>query len=286
MKFVRVGKPGSERPGVFDDDGHVRDISSIASDVNGDLFSDATTARLERCDFSQLPILNAERYGPCITGVGKVICVGLNYYDHATESGMEAPAEPILFMKAASSLCGANDDVVMPVGGEKLDYEIELGVVIGKTAKNVSADKAGDHIGGYCIFNDVSERAFQLEGTGQWLKGKSCDTFGPCGPWLVTPDEIDDAGNLALELSVNGDVRQKASTKDMLFNVPELIAFISRFMTLLPGDLIVTGTPSGVVLGMDHKIYMKPGDKMSLMIEGLGTQSQIVVSGENAALSR
>ncbi|WP_166426037.1 fumarylacetoacetate hydrolase family protein [Paraglaciecola sp. 20A4] len=280
MKFVRVGLPGAERPGVIDTDNIIRDISSMVKDVDGNIFCDVTLAQFKNCDLSQLPVLTEQRYGPCIAAVGKIICVGLNYYDHAKESGMEAPAEPVLFMKATSSLCGANDNVVMPIGGEKLDYEIELGVVIGKTAKNVSADKAAEHIGGFCIFNDVSERAFQLEGTGQWVKGKSCDTFGPCGPWLVTPDEIDDVGSLDLELLVNGDVRQKANTKDMLFNVPEIIAFISRFMTLLPGDLIVTGTPQGVVLGMEPKVYMKPGDKMSLKIDGLGRQSQVVVDSE------
>ncbi|WP_159819222.1 fumarylacetoacetate hydrolase family protein [Colwellia sp. 20A7] len=282
MKFVRVGKLGAEKAGVIDTNGKIRDISSLVEDVDGDIFSGTTLAQLKNCDLSQLPVLTEERYGACITNVGKIICVGLNYYDHAKESGMEAPAEPVLFMKATSSLSGANDNVVMPIGGEKLDYEIELGVVIGKAAKNVSVDNAAEHIGGFCIFNDVSERAFQLEGTGQWVKGKSCDTFGPCGPWLVTPDEIDDVGSLDLELSVNGDVRQKANTKDMLFNVPEIIAFISRFMTLLPGDLIVTGTPQGVVLGMEPKVYMKPGDQMSLMIEGLGTQSQMVVGSEHA----
>lgn len=282
MKFVRVGLLGAEKAGVIDDDGKIRDISSMVEDVNGKIFSDATMAQLKGCDLSLLPVLTEARYGQCIAGVGKVICVGLNYYDHAVESGMEVPEEPMLFMKAASSLCGANDSVVMPIGGEKLDYEIELGVVIGKTTKNVSPDNAGDHIGGFCIFNDVSERAFQLEGTGQWMKGKSCDTFGPCGPWLVTPDEIGDVANLNLELLVNGEVRQKANTKDMLFSVPDLIAFISRFMTLHPGDLIVTGTPPGVVLGMDPQVYMKPGDKMSLMIEGLGTQSQEIVGSECA----
>ena len=280
MKFVRVGKLGEEQAGVIDNGGKIRDISSIVEDVDGNIFSDEILTKLKNCDLSQLPVLTGQRYGPCITGVGKIICVGLNYYDHAKESGMEAPAEPVLFMKATSSLCGANDNVVMPIGGEKLDYEIELGVVIGKKAKNVSADKAVEHIGGFCIFNDISERAFQLEGTGQWVKGKSCDTFGPCGPWLVTPDDIDDVGSLNLELLVNGDVRQKANTKDMLFSVPEIIAFISRFMTLLPGDLVVTGTPQGVVLGMEPKVYMKPGDKMSLKIDGLGRQSQVVVDSE------
>lgn len=282
MKFVRVGLPGAEKAGAIDDDGKIRDISSIVEDVDGGIFSDAIMTQLKSCDLTRLPELTESRYGSCIAGVGKVICVGLNYYDHAVESGMEAPAEPVLFMKASSSLCGANDNVVMPVDGEKLDYEIELGVVIGKTAKNVSPDKAEDHVGGFCIFNDVSERAFQLEGTGQWLKGKSCDTFGPCGPWLVTPDEIGDVASLNLELLVNGEVRQKANTKDMLFSVPDLIAFISRFMTLHPGDLIVTGTPPGVVLGMTPQVYMKSGDKMSLMIEGLGTQSQEIVGSDYA----
>ena len=282
MKLVRVGSLGAEKAGVIDGAGKIRDISSIIDDVDSRIFSDRIMSQLKNCDLTQLPELAEDRYGSCIAGVGKIICVGLNYYDHAKESGMDAPAEPVLFMKATSSLCGANDNVVMPVGGEKLDYEIELGVVIGKTAKNVTTDKAEKYIGGFCIFNDVSERAFQLEGTGQWVKGKSCDTFGPCGPWLVTPDEIDDHANLNLKLLVNGAVRQQANTKDMLFNVSEVIAFISRFMTLHPGDLIVTGTPPGVVLGMTPPVYMKPGDKMSLTIDGLGTQSQVVVSNEHA----
>lgn len=276
MKLVRVGQPGAERAGIIDDAGNARDISSVVGDIDGTVFASSVMAELRALDISALPVLPNDRFGSCITGVGKIICVGLNYYDHATESGFEAPKEPVLFMKASSSLCGAHDTVEMPVGGEKLDYEVELGVVIGTVAKNVSVEDAANCVGGYCIFNDVSERAFQLEGTGQWVKGKSCDTFGPCGPWLVTPDEIEDIGNLDLLLSVNGEDRQKANTRDMLFGVPELISYISRFMTLQPGDLIATGTPSGVAMGMEPPLYLKPGDAMELIIEGLGRQRQVI----------
>lgn len=276
MKLVRVGQPGAERAGIIDDAGNARDISSVVGDIDGTVFASSVMAELRTLDISALPLLPDDRFGSCITGVGKIICVGLNYYDHATESGFEAPKEPVLFMKASSSLCGAHDNVEMPVGGEKLDYEVELGVVIGTVAKNVSVEDAADCVGGYCIFNDVSERAFQLEGTGQWVKGKSCDTFGPCGPWLVTPDEIEDIGNLDLLLSVNGEDRQKANTRDMLFGVPELISYISSFMTLQPGDLIATGTPSGVAMGMEPPLYLKPGDAMELIIESLGRQRQVI----------
>ncbi|QFU76839.1 FAA hydrolase family protein [Halioglobus maricola] len=276
MKLVRIGQPGAERAGIIDEAGSARDLSSIVGDIDGTVFASSVMAELKALDLSALPVLPDGRFGPCITGVGKIICVGLNYYDHATESGFEAPKEPVLFMKASSSLCGAYDTVEMPVGGEKLDYEVELGVVIGATAKNVSIEDAADCVGGYCIFNDVSERAFQLEGTGQWLKGKSCDTFGPCGPWLVTPDEIEDIANLDLTLKVNDEVRQKANTRDMLFGVPELISYISRFMTLQPGDLIASGTPSGVAMGMNPSRYLKPGDAMELTIDSLGRQRQVV----------
>ncbi|NKI18680.1 fumarylacetoacetate hydrolase family protein [Spongiibacter sp. KMU-166] len=277
MKLVRVGKVGAERPGIIDAEGNIRDISSIVDDIDGTALSSQSLAELSAMNLDDFPRLDGDRFGSCISGVGKIICVGLNYVDHASESGFVAPKEPVLFMKASTSLCGAFDNVEMPVGGEKLDYEVELGVVIGKTAKNVSVENAAAHIGGYCVFNDVSERAFQLEGTGQWLKGKSCDTFGPCGPWLVTPDEVKDISNLDLQLTVNGELRQTANTRDMIFGVPELISYISRFMTLQPGDLIASGTPAGVALGMKPPVYLKPGDTMELSIEGLGQQKQTIV---------
>lgn len=272
MKFLRYGPPGGERPGVLDANGRIRDLSDMMSDLGG-----ANLARLGRVEPEALPrVEGAPRLGVPVAGVGKVLCIGLNYADHAAEAGMAPPSEPILFLKATSALSGPNDPIVLPKGSEKTDWEVELGAVIGRAAKHVREEDALSHVAGYVVFNDVSERAFQLERGGQWTKGKSCDSFGPVGPWLVTPDEVGDPQRLAIGLSVNGEVMQKGSTATMIFPVARIISYLSGMMTLHPGDIVATGTPPGVGMGMAPPRYLAPGDVVEAWIEGLGRQRQTV----------
>ena len=278
MKLLRYGPPGREKPALLDANGHIRDLSGVIPDLAGEsLYADAL-ARLAALDPSSLSRVDAGvRIGPCVAGVGKFICIGLNYSDHAAESGMAVPAEPILFMKATSAICGPNDGIVIPRGSQKTDWEVELGVIIGEPARYVSEADALSHVAGYCVVNDLSERAFQLEGTGQWVKGKSADTFGPIGPWLVTRDEVSDPQNLDLWLEVDGRRYQQSTTQHMIFSVARLVSFISRFMSLLPGDIISTGTPPGIGMGQKPEpIYLRAGNRVRLGIEGLGEQNQIV----------
>lgn len=278
MKLLRYGPIGSEKPGLLDNAGLLRDLSEHVDDINGAMLDDATLDLLRALDVSALPIVEGEqRIGACIGNIGKFLCIGLNYSDHAAETGAAIPKHPILFFKANSAIVGAYDDVVMPRGSTNTDWEVELGVIIGKTAKYVSKDNALDHVAGYCIVNDVSERHFQANLTGQWTKGKSCDTFGPTGPWLVTRDEVADPQNLSMSLDVNGKRMQTGSTATMIFSVAEIIEHLSGLMTLHPGDVITTGTPPGVALGMKPEpIFLKVGDVMDLKIEGLGHQKQKV----------
>lgn len=278
MKLLRYGPIGAEKPGLLDNAGLLRDLSEHVDDINGAMLDDATLDLLRALDVSALPIVEGEqRIGACIGNIGKFLCIGLNYSDHAAETGAAIPKHPILFFKANSAIVGAYDDVVMPRGSTNTDWEVELGVIIGKTAKYVSKDNALDHVGGYCIVNDVSERHFQANLTGQWTKGKSCDTFGPTGPWLVTRDEVADPQNLSMSLDVNGKRMQTGSTATMIFSVAEIIEHLSGLMTLHPGDVITTGTPPGVALGMKPEpIFLKVGDVMDLKIEGLGHQKQKV----------
>jgi 2-keto-4-pentenoate hydratase/2-oxohepta-3-ene-1,7-dioic acid hydratase in catechol pathway len=279
MKLVRYGNNGAERPGMLDGEGAIRDLSAILQDFNGDALSPTSLEALRRLDPTTLHIVSGEpRLGPCIGAVGKFVCIGLNYSDHAAETAMPVPKEPVLFMKATSSICGPNDALILPRGAEKTDWEVELGVVIGTEAKYVSEAEALSHVAGYCVVNDVSERAFQLEGTGQWVKGKSADTFGPIGPWLVTADEVPDPQNLRLWLDVDGHRYQDGSTKTMVFGVAHLISYVSRFMSLQPGDILSTGTPPGVGHGQKPPRYLKAGNIVAVGIEGLGTQQQTVVS--------
>ena len=278
MKLVRYGADGAEKPGLIDANGELRDLSGNVTDIGGADLSDATMARLRALDSATLPkVSGAPRIGPCVGNIGKFLCIGLNYSDHAAETGAAIPEHPILFFKANSAVVGPNDDVSMPRGSVSTDWEVELGVVIGKAAKYVSKADALEYVAGYCIINDVSERHFQANLTGQWTKGKSCDTFGPTGPWLVTRDDIPDPQNLDMTLDVNGSRRQTGNTKTMIFNVAEIIEHLSGLMTLHPGDVISTGTPPGVALGMKPKpVYLKTGDVMDLHIEGLGQQRQTV----------
>jgi 2-keto-4-pentenoate hydratase/2-oxohepta-3-ene-1,7-dioic acid hydratase in catechol pathway len=278
MKLLRCGEAGSERPGLLDERGLIRDLSSILDDVAGAALLPASLKKLAELDVSTLPVVpTSTRLGPCVGSVGKFICIGLNYRDHAAEAGMALPSEPVLFMKATSAICGPNDDVVLPRGGTKTDWEVELGVVIGKEAKYVAEQDALSHVAGYCVVNDVSERGFQLEGTGQWVKGKSADTFGPIGPWLVTAEEVADPQNLGLWLEMDGHRFQDGSTRSMAFGVAYLVSYVSRFMSLQPGDLISTGTPPGVGMGQRPPRYLAAGNVMTLGIDGLGTQRQTVV---------
>jgi 2-keto-4-pentenoate hydratase/2-oxohepta-3-ene-1,7-dioic acid hydratase in catechol pathway len=279
MKILRLGPAGREKPAMLASDGSLRDLSDLVSDVTGATLRTGLLDEIAELDPLAMPLVTGEhRIGPCVTGVGKFICIGLNYSDHAAESGMAVPKEPVVFMKATSCIVGPNDDVVIPRGSEKTDWEVELGVVIGKHAKYVSEQDALSHVAGYCVVNDVSERAFQLEGTGQWVKGKSADTFGPIGPWLVTPDEVPDPQNLSLWLELDGQRVQNGTTKTMVFGVATLISYLSRFMSLHPGDIISTGTPPGVGLGMKPPRYLKPGNTMRLGVDGLGEQTQRVVA--------
>ncbi|MEP3632660.1 MAG: fumarylacetoacetate hydrolase family protein [Shimia thalassica] len=272
MKFLRYGDIGSEKPGVLDADGGIRDLSGVVDDLSGGVLG-----ALPDVDPTTLPLVEGSpRIGAPVGNVGKFLCIGLNYSDHAAEAGMDLPKEPILFMKATSAIVGPNDPVYLPRGSQKGDWEVELGVVIGKTAKYVSEAEALDHVAGYCIANDVSERAFQTERGGQWTKGKSCDGFGPIGPWLVTPDEVQDPQNLDLSLNLNGARMQTGNTQSMVFSVAHIISYLSQMMTLHPGDVIATGTPPGVGMGMKPPVYLKAGDVMDLEIEGLGHQRQEV----------
>ncbi|MCB4770049.1 fumarylacetoacetate hydrolase family protein [Ancylobacter sp. Lp-2] len=278
MKLVRYGQPGAERPAILDAQGVLRDLSGIVPDIGGATLLPEGLAKIAALDLSTLPAVDGNpRIGACVGQVGKFICVGLNYTDHAAESGMAIPDEPVLFMKTTSSIVGPNDDVEIPRGSEKTDWEVELGIVIGKTAKYVSKEDAYDHVAGYCVINDVSERHFQLERGGQWDKGKGCDTFGPIGPWLVTTDEITDPHVLDMWLEVDGKRYQNGSTRTMIFDVPTIVSYISQFMSLQPGDIISTGTPPGVGLGQKPPVYLKAGQTMRLAISGLGEQQQTTV---------
>ncbi|VWB69421.1 ureidoglycolate lyase [Burkholderia lata] len=280
MKFVRFGVPGEERPGVIDGDGRIRDLSGHVDDIASDALSDDNLRRLAALDAASLPLAPASaRIGPCVGRVGKMICVGLNYSDHAAESNMAVPTEPVLFMKATSAIVGAHDEVEIPPGAEKVDWEVELGVVIGREARYVSREHALEYVAGYCVVNDVSERAYQLECGGQWDKGKGCDTFGPLGPWLVTRDEIPDPQSLRLWLEVDGKRYQDGSTRTMIFDVATLVSYISQFMSLQPGDVISTGTPPGVGLGQKPEpVFLRAGQTMRLGIDGLGEQQQSTVA--------
>ncbi|HMH66634.1 MAG TPA: fumarylacetoacetate hydrolase family protein [Pinirhizobacter sp.] len=276
MKLFRHGNPGAERPGLVDADGVLRDLHGKVDDITGATLSPASLNLLASIDPSTLPRLDAGvRLGPAVGQVGKMICVGMNYADHAAETGAPIPEQPVLFMKATTAIMGPNDDVVIPRGSVKTDWEVELGVVIGTVARDVTVDEALGHVAGFMVVNDLSEREFQMEHGGQWVKGKSCDTFGPLGPWLVTTDDIPDPQNLDLWLSVNEHRYQSSNTRNMVFGVAKLVSYISRYMTLMPGDVISTGTPAGVGLGLKPPTYLKPGDVMELGIEGLGTQRQV-----------
>ena len=277
MKLLRVGPAGQEKPAALDEAGTLRDLSAHVEDISGATLSDDGLAALRQIDLATLPELPADsRVGPCVGQVGKFMCIGLNYSDHAAESGMEVPAHPVLFMKATSAICGPNDDVLIPRNSQKTDWEVELGVVIGKKASYVEEADAMGHVAGYCVVNDVSERAFQMEFSGQWVKGKSADTFGPIGPWLVTRDEVADPQDLDMWLEVDGHRYQDGSTRTMVYGVAHLIHHLSQFMTLHPGDIISTGTPPGVGLGQKPPVYLRRGQVMELGIEGLGRQRQTV----------
>ncbi|NOZ32908.1 MAG: fumarylacetoacetate hydrolase family protein [Alphaproteobacteria bacterium] len=278
MKLVRYGQTGTEKPGAVDAKGNIRDLSAIVPDIAGDTLSAEKLAELGALDLSALPLVaDGERLGPCVAGVGKFICIGLNFADHAAESGLDVPPEPIMFMKATSAICGPNDPVMIPRGSEKTDWEVELGVVIGKRAKYVSKADALNYVAGYCVINDVSERKFQLEHAGQWTKGKSADSFGPIGPWLVTKDEIADPQSLKMWLRVNGQTRQDGTSATMVYGVAHCVSYLSQFMSLQPGDIISTGTPPGVGMGLKPPVFLKNGDRIELGIEGLGTQTQDVI---------
>ena len=278
MKLVRYGATGQEKPGMIDADGTLRDLSAHVADITGATLGDDSIAKLRALDPATLPAVDGNpRMGACVGDIGKFMCIGLNYADHAAETGADIPEHPILFMKANSAITGPNDDVVMPRGSVKTDWEVELGVVIGKAAKYVSEEEALDYVAGYCLCNDVSERHFQTSLTGQWTKGKSCDTFGPTGPWLVTRDEIEDPQNLDMWLDVNGKRMQTGNTKTMIFTVAQVISHLSQLFTLHPGDVISTGTPPGVGMGIKPEpVYLKDGDVMELSIQGLGIQRQNV----------
>ena len=279
MKLLRFGTPGQERPGILDAQGQVRDLSGVIDDITGKTLSAESLSRLAVLDIESLPLVDsATRLGPCVNHVGKFICIGLNYADHAAESGLAVPAEPVVFMKATSAITGPNDPVIRPRNSTKLDWEVELGIVIGKHASYVEENEAMDYIAGYCVINDVSEREFQLERGGQWDKGKGCDSFGPLGPYLVTKDEVPDPLNLNLWLKVNGKTFQNGSTNQMVFGPAFLVHYLSQFMSLQPGDVISTGTPPGVGLGQKPPVYLNVGDVMELGVEGMGIQKQVVVA--------
>ena len=279
MKLLRYRDGNIVKPGILDDTGKIRDISLVVKDWTGTTINDENINRIKNNDINKFPVVDANvSLAPCIGNVGKIICVGLNYSDHALETGMEVPKEPIIFMKATSAICGPNDEIVIPKNSKKTDWEVELGVIIGKKAKYISEEESEKYISGYCIVNDISEREFQLEHKGQWVKGKSCDSFGPIGPYLVTRDEVFDPQNLQIWLEVNGNKMQDSSTSNMVYGVNFLISYLSHFMSLHPGDIISTGTPAGVGLGMKPPVYLKPGDRMKLGIEGLGEQNQTTIA--------
>ncbi len=278
MKLVRYGAAGREKPGMIDGEGRIRDLSGLVADIAGEALSPRSLAKLAKVKPATLPLARGNpRLGPCVGHVGNFIAIGLNYADHAAEAGQPVPKEPIIFNKAPSCICGPNDDTMLPKGSEKLDYEIELGIVIGSRARYLAKRKAMDAVAGFCLANDVSEREFQIERAGQWTKGKGCETFGPLGPWLVTKDEIADPQKLDMLLTVNGETRQKGSTRTMIFGCAHLVWYCSQFMVLEPGDVIITGTPPGVALGMKPPKYLKAGDVVKLSIPGLGEQTQKVV---------
>jgi len=279
LKLLRHGPAGAERPGLLAADGTIRDLTGIVPDIAGAVLSDAGQSALRGIDISALPVVDpATRLGPCVAGTGKFICIGLNYADHAAESGMAVPPEPVIFMKATSAICGPNDPIIIPRGSEKTDWEVELAVIIGTKAKYVSKEDALKHVAGYAVANDVSERAFQTERAGQWTKGKSCDNFGQLGPWLVTRDEVPDPQDLSMWLTVNGEKVQNGSTRTMVYGVAHVVSYLSQFMTLHPGDVISTGTPPGVGMGMKPPRYLKAGDVVELGIAGLGQQRQDVIA--------
>jgi 2-keto-4-pentenoate hydratase/2-oxohepta-3-ene-1,7-dioic acid hydratase in catechol pathway len=279
MKLLRWGAAGAERPGLLDADGVARDLTGLVPDIGGAVLSDAGLAMLRGIDTASLPrVPQGARLGPCVAGTGKFICIGLNYADHAAESGMQVPPEPIIFMKATSAICGPDDPILVPRGSDKTDWEVELAVIIGTRAKYVAQDQAMAHVAGFAVTNDVSERAFQTERAGQWTKGKSCDNFGQIGPWLVTRDEVADPQALDMWLTVNGQTMQKGSTRTMVYGVAHLVSYLSQFMTLHPGDVISTGTPPGVGMGMKPPRYLRAGDVVELGIAGLGTQRQEVIA--------
>ena len=276
MKLLRYGPQGQEKPGLLADDGSIRDLSAHVADLSGAVLTDLD--RLKSIDPASLPKVDGTpRLGPCVAGTGKFICIGLNYADHAAESGLQVPPEPVIFMKATSAICGPNDPILIPRTSQKTDWEVELGVVIGKPGKYLTEAEALSHVAGYCVINDVSERAFQTERAGQWTKGKSCDNFGQTGPWLVTPDEVPDPQALSMWLKVNGQTMQNGSTRTMVYGVAHVVAYLSQFFTLHPGDIISTGTPPGVGMGMKPQRFLKPGDTVELGIEGLGSQKQTCV---------
>ena len=277
MKLLRYGAAGQELPGLLDSNNNIRSLAEHTQDINPDLLADLSA--LSRIDIDSLPVVSGNpRLGPCVAGTGKFICIGLNYSDHAAETGAKIPPEPIMFMKATSAITGPNDNIVIPRNSHKTDWEVELGVVIGKQAKYVSEAEAMHHVAGYCVINDISEREFQIERSGQWTKGKSCDSFGPIGPYLVSPDEVPQAQNLDMWLEVNGQRRQQGSTSTMVYGVAHLVAYLSQFMSLCPGDIISTGTPPGVGMGMQPPVYLRPGDVVKLGIDGLGEQEQLCVA--------
>ena len=279
MKLLRVGEKGKEKPAILDADGKIRDISSHINDLNPENLNFETMSKIQSADTSSLPELSSnQRVGSCITSPGEFVAIGLNYSDHAAEVGADIPKEPIMFMKATSSMCGPNDDVEIVSESKKLDWEVELGIVIGKEAKHISESQSQDHILGYCLVNDVSEREWQIEKMGQWVKGKSHDTYGPTGPYLVTKDEIKDINNLKMMLDVNGERMQTGNTSTMIFNVDIIVSYVSKFMSLQPGDIITTGTPPGVGMGRKPQIFLKAGDEMKLSIENLGEQNSKVVA--------
>jgi 2-keto-4-pentenoate hydratase/2-oxohepta-3-ene-1,7-dioic acid hydratase in catechol pathway len=279
MKLLRCGEPGKERPAILDAAGGLRDLSSHLADLDGSALGDAGLAALRKIDVQSLPSIAAgTRIGPCVGGVGKYVCIGLNYADHAAEAGMTLPKEPTIFMKATSSIIGPNDNVVLPKGATQGDWEVELGFVIGRKASYVDEKEALEYVAGYFVANDVSERDFQINRGGQWTKGKSCDTFGPIGPWIVTRDEVPDPQKLDLKMLVNGAVMQSSSTAQMVFGVAKIVSHLSQFMSLHPGDIVATGTPSGVGLGRKPQVFLKPGDRMTVSVDGLGEQNQLVVA--------
>ena len=279
MKLVRFGPPGREKPGIIDSQGKIRDLSGVVPDINGATLSPEGLAKIRRTKIEKLPLVRGNpRLGPCVARPSNFIAIGLNYAAHAAEAGIEVPKEPVIFNKAPSCICGPNDDTIIPKGSTKLDWEVELGVVTGQRARYLSKSKAMDVVAGYCLANDVSERTFQLERSGQWTKGKGCETFGPLGPWLVTKDEIKNPQNLNMWLTVNGEMRQKGTTRNMIFGVAYLVWYCSQFFILEPGDVIITGTPPGVGSGKKPPRFLNPGDVVTLGVDGLGTQRQQIVA--------